>query len=86
MTLCYAKCSSRTQTHLFPPESQGKQVAAWITRNVALDKGQHREGLELHTTDCVEVFSIKPSLDSYRKPREVKQHVCLCFLLYFCID
>lgn len=73
---------SNTNTHLFPPESRGKQVATWITRNVAMDKGQCREGRELHTRDCVEAFSMKPSFDSHRKPQKVEQCLCLGLPLY----
>lgn len=58
--LCFNHKYKHIHTCFFPPESQGKQVAAWITRNVALDKGQCWEGLYLHTGDFVEVFLMEP--------------------------
>lgn len=84
-TVAFRVSITNTHTHLFPPESRGKQVATWITRNVAMDKGQCREGRELHTRDCVEAFSMKPSFDSHRKPQKVEQCLCLGLLLYVCL-
>lgn len=46
--------SSKQHTNICSHLRRSEQVAAWITRNAALDKGQCREGLHKYTKELSE--------------------------------
>lgn len=65
----------RFQSHICFHLSPGKQVAVWVTKNVALDKGQCRERQKQHTADGLGIFSMKQS-ETQKPKKNKKNSVC----------